>query len=181
MGGVHSTDVQVLSHLTASQSHPNPILAIPTLSRIGRAVNHPHIKAAAAQRSQPRQPRREDSAPADVLQQLFSITESSRIYQKSQGKEGKESWPVEGRSKELAHPLKLQSSASITSCLHFSSRIALNHLTFPSSPCCGGDHLLPSKSWSSLGKPLLAGLHGHRGELRFLFQALGAGEIPPGK
>lgn len=77
------------------------------------------------------------SACADVQQQLFSITKSSRIYQKTQGREGKESWPAEG-PQQRAHASLVASWAGsdqrITS-LPFSTGMTLPHVSLQPSLC----------------------------------------------
>lgn len=140
--------------------------APPTSSICGAApakpVNHAHIKAPTEQALTNLAAGSERTVPAQMFSCSFSqlqrAAESTRKHRS----------PVQrrGRSKEPTHPLQLHGPAQ-TSTPPPPAFLApvLHYPTSPSSPRCGC-HLLSAKSESSLEKPPLAGLHGHRGELR---------------
>ncbi|XP_058710687.1 uncharacterized protein LOC131587145 [Poecile atricapillus] len=115
-------------------------------------------------------------AKLDLLQR------AAEFARKPREREGK-SWPVESRSKEPTHPSKLQTGTSPPAFILAPVKIQFNtelpHI--PLQPLLWWGSPAPTKILFSFGKPLLAGLHGHRGELRLLIQAFGAGEVPPGK
>lgn len=128
-----------------------------------------HIKAPAAQAATTPAASSGGRCRRRCEQQLFPITDSSRIYQKTQGRGGKgrSHGQQRGCRKEPTRSLQLPGPGH-TSASPPPSILALVFTSFHASlrPLLWGASLAPIKILVSLESPTLPGLPGHRGERR---------------